>query len=197
MTRSAPRSSYPRRRSGGWAPRSLLSRCRAGTWVVCPRRGGVPEVSTMHGEWIRSRRAEYGSDIRPLIDLGQILSAGPVPHGAAQPAARAAVPRRCAARTRPSGAPDGGVDRGLARWTPGGRFGRSGAVTLIRFTGLFKMTGYPAISIPCGPRHARASDRAPTRRPVGFRAPTAARRGGVQSGAPLHTPALVPQRGAK
>lgn len=111
------------------------------------------EAAAVHGEWIRTRRPEYGSDVRRLIDLGQILSAR---HYLSAQRSRRHL-QRC-------------LDEALhghdllalptVALTAGSRDGRleplegdSGALalfTLIRFTGLFNMTGYPAISIPCG-----------------------------------------------
>jgi aspartyl-tRNA(Asn)/glutamyl-tRNA(Gln) amidotransferase subunit A len=112
-----------------------------------------PEVSAVHGEWIRHRRQDYAADIRPLIDLGQIFSASQ--YMLAQRSRRHLVRQLDLALepfdvvAMPTTAVTAGRRDGVPEPLPGDA-GTSTLFTLIRFTVLFNMTGYPALSIPCG-----------------------------------------------
>jgi aspartyl-tRNA(Asn)/glutamyl-tRNA(Gln) amidotransferase subunit A len=112
-----------------------------------------PEVGAAHREWIRRRRNEYAADIRPLVDLGQIFSAGQ--YILAQRFRRHLLRRLDAALegfdmlALPTTAVTAGRRDGSIEALEGDS-GESALFTLIRFTVLFNMTGYPAISVPCG-----------------------------------------------
>ncbi len=110
------------------------------------------EVGAQHRSWIRERADEYGNDTRPLMQLGQLFSAGQ--YLAAQRARNEFRGMTKAAMrsfdvlmmpTAPIRAPrlDGVADEDSAQ-DPKDLF------TLMRFAVLFNLTGLPAVTVPAG-----------------------------------------------
>jgi aspartyl-tRNA(Asn)/glutamyl-tRNA(Gln) amidotransferase subunit A len=111
-----------------------------------------PEVSSQHAKWIREQPENYGDDIRPLIQLGEILSAR---HYVTAQRTRSLLYNRYLTQTKGF---DAVLTPTIAVSPP--KKGETAVVsgdtsehtlfTLMRFTVLFNAIGFPAISIPAG-----------------------------------------------
>jgi aspartyl-tRNA(Asn)/glutamyl-tRNA(Gln) amidotransferase subunit A len=112
----------------------------------------APEAYAYHEAWLRTRRAEYGADVRERLSLGAFLSAADYLRGqrarlrikAEVDAALARLDVLVCATTPIAATPLGESEVSVDGETVPVRQG------LIRFTRVFNLAGHPAASVPCG-----------------------------------------------
>jgi aspartyl-tRNA(Asn)/glutamyl-tRNA(Gln) amidotransferase subunit A len=112
----------------------------------------APEAYAYHEEWLKTRAAEYGADVRERLRLGAFVTAAEYLKGQRLRALLRDEVDRAFAKLDVFLAPTTPVEA-TAVGQNEVRIGTGNVPvrpSLIRFTRFFNLTGHPAVSVPCG-----------------------------------------------
>lgn len=111
------------------------------------------EASTYHQRWLRERAADYGDDVRIQLELGELLLATQYVQAQRYRTLLQRSLRRSLEQADVILSPTVGfvaIPAGATHVALGSARAVHAMSAVMRYTGLASLTGFPAISVPCG-----------------------------------------------